>query len=143
MKKITFFIITIVLIIIIFFSAKYYNYRLEKASIKQYNLQYETYLNKQVLGTELTTFINKAVDNNKKNDIPKDEKGYYIPDEKNSIEVEIKISDNDTLYKMETLYGGGMTNFVQYYNSIKFECTKLTYNKYGKVNYVLFEQKSN
>ena len=44
---------------------------------------------------------------------------------------------------METLYDGGMLNFVDYYNSIYFECTKIEYNKLGKVSYLLFEQKTN
>ena len=44
---------------------------------------------------------------------------------------------------METIYNGGMVAFVQYYNSIYFECKKIEYNKLGKVSYVLFEQKLN
>ena len=118
------------------------NYRSEQAQIKKNNLEYEIYLNKQILGTELTTFINKAVDNNEKNNVPKDSQGFYIENEKNSIKVEIKIIDNDTTYKMETLYNGGMVTFVQYYNSIYFECTQIKYNSTGRVSYVLFEQKT-
>lgn len=143
MKKILIFIVSIVIITISAMAVKYINYKSEQAKIKENNLEYETYLNKQILGTELTTFINKAVDNNKKYNVPKDEQGFYIQNDTNSIEIEIKITDDDNLYKMETLYGGGMVNFVQYYNSIYFECTNIKYNKLGKVNYLLFEQKSN
>ena len=143
MKKIMIFIFCIVLIFLSIFSIKYINYKSEKSKIKEENLEYETYLNKQILGTELTTFINKAVDNNKKHNVSKDEQGFYIQNDTYSIEIEIKITDNDTTYKMETLYNGGIITFVQYYNSIIFECTKIEYNKLGKVSYVLFEQKSN
>ena len=143
MKKILIFIVSIVIITISTIGVKYINYKSEQARIKENNLEYETYLNKQILGTELTTFINKAVDNNKKHNVSKDEQGFYIQNDTNSVEIEIKITDNDNTYKMETLYGGGMVNFVQYYNSIYFECTKIEYNKLGKVCYVLFEQKSN
>ncbi len=143
MKKILIFIITLVVIIISIIAIKYVNYKSEHAKIKENNLEYEINLNKQILGTELTTFINKAVDNNKKYSVPKDEQGFYIQNDTNSIEIEIKITDNDTLYKMETFYNGGMVNFVQYYNSIYFECTKIEYNKSGKVSYLLFEQKTN
>ena len=143
MKKILIFIVTLVVIIISIIAIKYVNYKSEHAKIKENNLEYEINLNKQILGTELTTFINKAVDNNKKYSVPKDEQGFYIQNDTNSIEIEIKITDNDTLYKMETLYNGGMINFVQYYNSIYFECTKIEYNKSGKVSYLLFEQKTN
>lgn len=143
MKKLTIFIIAAVIIIASVIGVKYINYRAEQNKIKNENLEYEMYLNKPIYGTELTTFINKAVDNNQKNNVPKDEKGFFIQNDVNSIEIEIRITDNETLYKMETLYSGGMINFIQYYNSIYFECTKITYNKLGKVNYVLFEQKSN
>lgn len=143
MKKILIFIVSIVIITISAIAVKYINYKSEQAKIKENNLEYETYLNKQILGTELTTFINKAVDNNKKYNVSKDEQGFYIQNDTNSIEIEIKITDDDNLYKMETLYGGGMVNFVQYYNSIYFECTNIKYNKLGKVSYLLFEQKSN
>ena len=49
--------------------------------------------------------------------------------------------DNEKTYNMETFYGGGMDKFVQYYNEIKFKCTKLEYHKETKkVKYLLFEQ---
>ncbi len=140
MKKLILLIICFVIIATSIFGVKYINYRSEKNRIKQENLQFEACLNKKILGTELTSFINKAIDNNEKNNVLKDEKGFYIQNDTNSIEIEIKITDNDTVYKMETLYSGGMENFVQYYNSIDFECTKIEYNKIEKVCYVLFEQ---
>lgn len=143
MKKLIVIIICLVCIALSIFTVKYMNYKSEIAKIKESNLEFETYLNKQILGTELTTFINKAVDNNKKYNVPKDEQGFYIKNDTNSIEIEIQITDNNTIYKMETLYDGGIINFIQYYNSIYFECTKIEYNKLGKVSYLLFEQKSN
>lgn len=124
-------------------SCKIYKLQIRAIKNKKENLEYETCLNKQIFGTELTTFINKAVDNNEKNKILKDGQGFYIQNDINSMEIEIKITDNDSTYKMETLYNGGMVNFVDYYNSIYFECTKIEYNKLGKVSYLLFEQKSN
>lgn len=143
MKKIIIFILSFIFIIISIIAARYINYKSEQSKIKKENLEYETCLNKQIFGTELTTFINKAVDNNEKNKILKDGQGFYIQNDINSMEIEIKITDNDSTYKMETLYNGGMVNFVDYYNSIYFECTKIEYNKLGKVSYLLFEQKSN
>ena len=143
MKKILIFIVSIVIITISAIGVKYINYKSEQAKIKENNLEYEIYLNKQILGTELTTFINKAIDNNERFNVLKDEQGFYIKNDINSIEIEIKITDDDTIYKMETLYNGGIVDFVQYYNSIYFECTKIEYNNLGKVCYLLFEQKSN
>ena len=106
------------------------------------NLEYETYLNKEVSGRDLTTAVNRAVDNNEKNKVSKDEKGFYIGNDINSVIIEIKISDNDTTYKMETLYNGGMPTFIQYYGDISFECTKIEYNKSGRVSFMIFEQKT-
>ena len=110
------FIFCIVIVFLAIFSVKFINYKSEQSKIKEENLEYETYLNKQILGTELTTFINRATDYNEKNKVKKDENGFYIQNDTNSIEIEIKITDNETLYKMETLYSGGMISFVHYYN---------------------------
>lgn len=143
MKKLIVIILCSVCVILSIFTIKYMNYKSEQTKIKEENLEYEAFLNKQILGTELTTFINKAIDNNIKNNVLKDEKGFYIQNDSNSIEIEIKITDNNKVYKMEAFYNGGMIDFLQNYNLINFECTKIKYNKIGKVSYMLFEQKSN
>ena len=67
--------------------------------------------------------------------------GKYIDNKSNSINIDVKIIDNDKIYTMETLYNGGMENFIQYYNQIKFKCTIIEYHKdTNKVKYMLFEQ---
>lgn len=144
MKKILFFIFTFVILTVIFVYSKYENFKYENFKIKKNNLDYEVYLNKQVYGNEITTLINKAVDNNEKNEVKKDEKGFYIQDEENSIKIQIKIIDleKDMVYDMESFYNNNMDMFTKLYSSILFECTKINYNKFGKVNYILFEQKS-
>lgn len=143
MKKTIIFIICVVIIILSLFGNKYLNYREEKSLIKKENLEYETYLNKEVSGRDLTTAINRAVNSNEKNKVSKDENGLYTNNDINSISIEIKISDNDQTYKMETLYNGGMVTFIQYYGDISFECKKIDYNSKGRVSYMLFEQKTN
>ena len=143
MKKTLIIIGCFILIILSTFGMKYINYKYENSKIKLDNLEYETYLNKEVTGRDLTTAINKAVDSNEKNSVPKDENGFYIENENNSIEIEIKISDNDTTYKMETLYNGGMVSFIQYYGDIMFKCSNIEYNNSKKVKHLSFEQVSN
>lgn len=143
MKKTIIFIICVVIIILSVFGNKYLNYREEKSLIKKENLEYETYLNKEVSGRDLTTAINRAVNSNEKNKVSKDENGLYTNNDINSISIEIKISDNDQTYKMETLYNGGIVTFIQYYGDISFECKKIDYNSKGRVSYMLFEQKTN
>lgn len=142
MKKILIYIICIVLIILSVIGTKYLNFKEQKSLIQKYNLEYEVYLNQDVTGRELTTAINRAVNNNEKNSVQKDEKGFYIDDDNNSVKIEIKILDNDTTYQMETLYNGGMENFIQYYGDINFYCSKIDYNSKGKVSHIVFEQKN-
>lgn len=142
MKKTIIFTLCIVVIIISIFWTKFIDYKSEISSIKKENLEYETYLNKQIIGNELTTVINRAVDSNEKNFVSKDEQGLYIENDNNSVKIDIKIIDNDQIYKMETLYNGGMMNFIKYYGNIYFECTKIDYNSKGRVCYIIFEQKT-
>lgn len=142
MKKTLIYIICIVLIILSVIGTKYLNFKEQKSLIQKYNLEYEVYLNQDVTGRELTTSINRAVNNNEKNSVQKDEKGFYIDDDNNSVKIEIKILDNDTTYQMETLYNGGMENFIQYYGDINFNCSKIDYNSKGKVSHIIFEQKN-
>lgn len=140
MKKTVISIVCIMLVILALVIGKYLNYRAKYNEIKEENLQYEYYYKKEIYGTEIATVVNKAVNQNEKNEVPKNENGKYIQNNINSIKVEIHMSDNETLYDMETLYNGGMTTFVQYYNSIKFTCTEIIYNDEGTVKYMYFEQ---
>lgn len=106
MKKVLLFILCLMIIIITVIYTKYINYKSEKNEIKKFNLEYEAYLNKKVLGTDLTTIINKAVDNNERKKVPKDQNGEYIEDDKNSIKIDIKTIDFDeeVIYNMESFY---------------------------------------
>ena len=49
--------------------------------------------------------------------------------------------DNEETYKMETLFNAGTEQFVQYYGSENFRCSKIEYHKKtGRIKYILFEQ---
>lgn len=141
MKKLALFFL-IVIIIIVGISYMYLNYKSSYYTAQKENKQFESYKNQEIYGSELATIINKAVDNNEKNDVQKDDKGKYINNDSNSIQINIKMLDDDNkIYVMETLYSGGMDKFVQYYSEIKFKCTKLEYHQAtNKVKYMLFEQ---
>lgn len=140
MKKLAiFFLVSIIIIVGI--SYLYLNYKANYYATKRENKQFESYEGQEVYGAEVATIINKAVDNNENHEVQKDEKGKYINNDNNSIQIDIKMLDIDKIYTMETLYSGGMNQFVQYYNQIKFKCTKLEYHKNtNKVSYMLFEQ---
>lgn len=140
MKKLAIFFLTIV-IVIVGISYLYMNYRFNYNKAKMENRIYESYLNQEIYGNELATVINKAVNNNEINKVEKNNKGKYISNEKDSINIEIKMLDNDKIYLMEEIYRGGTDKFVQYYSIIKFKCMKLEYHqKTGKISYMFFEQ---
>ncbi len=140
MKKIVIFFV-LVIIIISGISYLYLNYKAEFNMTRKSNLEFEKYLNEEVYGTDLATIINRAVDNNEKNEVPKNNKAIYLDNGTNSVSIEIKMIDNDTIYQMETIYNKGIQNFIDYYGNIKFECVEIKYhNSTNKVKYMLFEQ---
>lgn len=140
MKKfITIIIIFIAILCMIFYG--YLQYRVKYQNIKTQNVYFETYLNKEVSCFELTSIINKAIDRNYQNNVKKDEQGFYKQNDTDSIAIQVKMTDNDKTYNMESFYNGGMENFIQYYRSINFKCTKIEYHKKTKlISYLYFEQ---
>ena len=140
MKKLAIFFLVIV-IVIVGVSYMYLHYKANYYKAQRENKQFESYEGQEIYGTELATIINKAIDNNHSNELPKDDKGEFISNGNNSIQIDIKMLDNEKTYTMEALYRGGMDKFVQYYSEITFKCTKLEYHKAtNKVKYMLFEQ---
>lgn len=140
MKKIIIFLVGIGIIVAIM-SYVYFNYRIMKNEAKRENMQYENYYQKEIYGTDLVTLMNKVVDENTKNEIEKDDAGLYKDNGKNSIRIDIKFTDDDRIHTLEEIYNSGTEVFVQYYNQIKFKCTKIEYHQQtGKVCYLYFEQ---
>ncbi len=140
MKKLAL-IFLIGIIVIVGIAYMYLNYKANYYEAKRENNQFESYLNQEFYGADVVTLINKAYDNNLTNQVEKDKEGKFVENDNNSIKIDIKMTDTDTVYDMETLYAGGMDTFVKYYNTIKFKCSKLEYhNSTGKVKYLYIEQ---
>lgn len=138
-KYIILFSIVIITVTIVTFN--YINYTNQYNEVVKYNLEFEKIYQKEIYGVDLTTMINKVINNNEKNNVEKGQDKKYINNEKDSINIEIKMTDIDKVFAMETLYNGGMEQFVQHYSNIKFKCTKIEYHKKtGKVSYMYFEQ---
>lgn len=113
----------------------------DEKSLKAINYEYEQYLNKQVYGTDVTSIINKAIDNNENYKIPKDENGMYINDGKYCIKIELNMITIEKTYQMEQMYKAGITEFVRNFNLINFECTAIEYHKEtGRVSKIVFTQ---
>lgn len=141
MKKTLFIITAIFLCIILVLYITLKNIQMQGKYAKNFNLIYEQYIGKNVYGTEIATLINKAVDNNEKFQIEKDENGFYVEDNRYSVKIEIHITINDTTYPMETIYKHGTDQFVQNFNTILFKAKEITYHKEtGRIANLLFEQ---
>ena len=141
MKKIIICILSIFLIIICIVVYGVYQKNENTAQIGVDNRTYESYYNKEVLGTDIISIINKAIDSNEKNDIKMGKDGNYIEDEKNSIRIEIKFKELDKVITMERINNVGIEKFWSNYGALSFKCTKIEYHeKTHRVKYMYFEE---
>ena len=141
MKKIIICILSIFLIIICIVVYGVYQKNENTAQIGVDNKTYESYENKEVLGTDIISIINKATDSTKKNDIKIGEDGNYIDNGKNSIRIEIKFLELDKVITMERINNVGIEKFWSNYGALSFKCTKIEYHeKTHRVKYMYFEE---
>lgn len=141
MKQSFLLILAIIFIIICVICTSLINIRAEQSSIKKENKEFEKYLNKEILGTELASLISKVIDKNERNLVLKDKNGYYIENNENSIKIDLKMKTINKTYPMEEIYNNEIVLFVQNFNLIKFKCTSLEYHKKtGRVSRLIFEE---
>ena len=76
-------------IVILIITVNFNIYQKQQKQIQNFNRQYEEYNKEELTGVDITTLINKAISNNEKNNIAKDENGLYIENEENSIKIYI------------------------------------------------------
>lgn len=140
MKKNLLIIFVILIIILIIVGVNFHNMQMQKKEIDKFNMQYEEYNADDLNGLDITTVINKAVNNNEKYEIPKDEENLYILDDEYSIEIYIKMIINDTTYKMERINNLGISSFIEYFGVVGFKCTDVSYHKKtGRIASMTFE----
>lgn len=128
MKK---FIILLLILLILLSISVYavFMYRNKSIEIEKINKQYEKYYNIEVLGTELISIINRTVDINNKNNIDKDENGYFIDNNGNTITIFVQFTykDGTKTIQMEDIEKNGTESFVQVYSTASFKCTSIEY----------------
>ncbi len=140
MKKIAIFLL-IIIAIVSTIAYLYLNNISNYRNAQKENQKFEMYIDKEITGTEITTLANKVVDYNEQNKIEKDNKGKYIDNGENSINIDIKFIDDDVTYNIEKLYNRGINTFLYYYGDIVFKCSEVQYHsKTNKVKYMMFEQ---
>jgi len=112
-----------------------------KQNIQSFNQEYEQYVDKEITGTELATIISKAIDNNEKNNIPKDDKKIYQEDDAYCLKIYVTFQDSNISYEMEKINVLGLDQFIANYNTATFKCTECTYNSQtGRVGKMTFEE---
>lgn len=141
MKKIAILIITIFLVIAIILGYNIYYKKVIISEVSKNNKTYESFLNQPVLGTDIISVINKAIDSNEKNLVKKDENNNYIDNGKDSIKIDIKFKELDQVINMERIYKIGMKQFWNNYGTFNFKCTKIEHHeKTNHIKYMYFEQ---
>lgn len=141
MKRKILVILGIFIIILIFVVTLLYNYDKAVKQTQNFNKQYEAYYEKTILGTDLATVLNKVMDYNKQNDIEKDENNKYYIETDKSIFINVKFLEKEESVKMEDILLQDMENFIKYYATASFKCTKIEYHEENKqVKSLFFEQ---
>ena len=139
MKKIIWTIILVIIVIIVIIVIKISDNFNNQASITKFNSSFEEYRDKKLYCAEVTTIINKAIDNNKFYNIKKDEKDFFIDDDNNCLKVELTLLSTDdkgqvkeVVYQMETLQKAGLDKFISSFSLIEFKCMNIEYNQVRK-----------
>lgn len=141
MKKILAFIIIAVAIVLTVIIYKYKTLENSAKQIQQLNTEFENFSSGEIMGTSIITLINKSTDLNNKNNVSKDKEGYYIDNNKNSIQIEIKFLGSDKTFRMEDISNHGSEEFVKNYASAYFKCTERKYHESTKrIKYMSFEE---
>ena len=113
MKKTLIIILIVLGLIIIVLAGTLINRRFAENEAKKPNMEFETILSKEMYGTDVVTIINKAMNNNRKYEIPTDEEGDYIANDTNSIKVEIVFVGIEESYSMEKICKVGLEEFMR------------------------------
>ena len=129
MKKFYAILVLIFCIVVLAIVVNFNNYQKNQRQISNFNREFEEYNKEDIPGVDITTLINKAISNNEKYGVQKDENGLYINDGKNSIQIYITMIINGQTYPMENINKLGMDSFTSYFGVIKFKCTNISYHE--------------
>ena len=107
-----------------------YKYRSSIYESQKINNEYKSYYNSQVIGAELVSIMNRTEDVNEKYGVKKNEEGFFIENETNSIRIYIsfKYEDEYRTLEMERIINNGTQNFLKVYSTANFKCTDISYH---------------
>ena len=139
MKKAIIGIILATVVIVAIFGTWYNKNMQELKDIKKFNEGFKEYIDKEITGVDLTTVLNKAIENNNKNKIEKNSDGTYIEDDNNSIKILVKPTKDGKYYPMEAFEKVGMMDFTKNFGGLVFKSVKVEYHLNGRISKITYE----
>ena len=132
MKKTIIVLICIFIAIIISLYTYYQSTQSALQGVKKFNHQFEQYFDKEIYGADVVTIMSKAIDNNNKYDIARNEENKFIEDNKYCLKVMIKFKDVDQTFDMESIEKAGIEGFMQNFSKSTFKVVEHDYNEDSK-----------
>ena len=141
-KKIAIFI-AIVISIIALITYNFINYKSTILKADDVNKEFLKFNGIELSAQDVISLFNKACNYNNKNNVKKDNKGYYIENDENSLKINLKLRLSKDLYPMEMILKNGFDNFLKYYSEAKFRCSDVKLHEGTQlVSYMLIEEQS-
>ncbi len=147
MKKILILIIVISITLVSIVFVKYADYSRKKTQIKSINNEYLAYQNSDIKINTIVSLMNKAIEQNKKNNIEQDENNEFKENDTDSIKIYLKTESNNETVKipMERLIlneKAGVEKVEYAFSDLIFKAVDIEYHsKTGQIKSVTFEQK--
>ena len=114
-------------------------------AVRQDKREFLAYEKSIVKINTIVSLMNKAIDLNNKNKIPKDENNIYEENDKNSIKVYLKVKSSDSTMEMEKLMldkNAGVEKVEYAFSDLIFEVSDVQYHqKTGQVKSITFQEK--
>lgn len=140
MKKYIILLVATVFVACVIFYARF-QFKVNKSMVNFENNPYTSIVGKNISSAELATLINKAMNKNADNEVQRDENGYFIENDENSIKIDVHFLLDDTILKAEQIEKSDLNLFITAYSSAQFKCTKIEYhNKSKLVKYLYIEE---
>lgn len=147
MKKILILIIVISITLVSIVFVKYADYSRKKTKIKSINNEYLAYQNSDIKINTIVSLMNKAIEQNKKNNIEQDENDEFKENDTDSIKIYLKTESNNETVKipMERLIlneKAGVEKVEYAFSDLIFKAVDIEYHsKTGQIKSVTFEPK--
>lgn len=145
MKKILIIILISVITIITICFAWYIEYSKQQLAVKKVNNEFLMYQKSMVKINTIVSLMNRAIDLNNKNNIPKDENNVYQENDKNSIKVYLEVKTSNSKMEMEKLMldkKAGVEKVEYAFSDLIFEMSDVQYHqKTGQIKSITFKEK--